>query len=104
MDPRWAWKTVISKERDEAFSQYAKMFWSFQRSLSGKFSNPDNEAAFLAELYKNIDPNTSKAIIAATHCTNQAMEDIITSVNCLNMHFLGNNEIDKDIMTFEDTC
>ena len=44
--------------------------WAFQRILDGKMSNLDEEAVFQSELYKNIDPNTAKAIIAATHLPN----------------------------------
>ena len=104
MDPRWAGETVSAEERDEALSRLAKMVWAFQRSLARQLSNPDDEAAFQAELYEKIDPETAKAIIAATHRPNRAMHEISTSVNRLPIHFLRRNEIDKDIMTFEDTC
>ena len=85
-------------------SQLDKMVCAFQRSLSGKLFDPDDEAAFRAKIYKNIDPETAKTIIAATNCPNCAMNDIITSINCLPIHFVIKNEIDKDIMKFKDTC
>ena len=59
------------------------MVWAFQRSLARQFSNPGDKAAFQAELYKNIDPETAKTIIEATCRPNGAMRDNITSVNCL---------------------
>ena len=46
MDPQWARKTLSAKERDEALSLLAKMVWYFKRSISGKFSNPDNKAVY----------------------------------------------------------
>ena len=45
-------------------------------SLARQFSNPDNKAAFQAELYENIDPETAKAVIAATRCPNCDMHKI----------------------------
>ena len=51
--------------------------------LARQFSNPDNEMAFQAKLYKNIDPNTAKVVIAATHRPNSSMHKISTSVNSL---------------------
>ena len=55
-------------------------------------------------MYENIDPENTKAFIAETHRPNRAMHKIITSFNRLPKQFLGKNEIDKDIITFEDTC
>ena len=66
-------------------------------------SNPDDKAAFQDKIYEKIDPETAKAIIAATHHPNRAMHKISISVNHLPIHFFINNEIYKDIMTFEDT-
>ena len=80
------------------------MVWAFHRSLSGQLSSPEDKSTFQSELYENIDPETAKAIIAATYCPNRAMNKIITSINCLPIHFVINNEIDKDIMKFKDTC
>ena len=59
--------------------------------------------AFQAELYKNIDPETAKAIIAATHRPNRAMHEISTSVNHLTIYFLRRYEIENYIIMFEDT-
>ena len=72
-------------------------------SLSRQISNLDDKSEFHSNLYKNIEPETAKTIIAATHCPNHAMPDIITAVNRPPMNFLIRNEIDKDPMTFEDT-
>ena len=85
-------------------SLLANIVWAFKRSLSGQFSKPDDEATFQSELYKNIEPETANENIAATHCTNRAMYKIITLVNHLSIHFLRRNYIDKDIITFEDSC
>ena len=63
------------------------MVWPFKRRLAGKLSNPNNEAAFQAELYRNIDSETNKTIIAVTHIPNRAMHKIITLVNSLTIHF-----------------
>ena len=78
---------MSDEERDKAFSLLAKMVWVFQRIISGQFSNLDNEAAFQADLYENIDPKNSKASIAETHYPNFSMHKISISVNCLSMHF-----------------
>ena len=93
-----------AEERDEVLSQFSMIVWSFQRIPSVQSSNPDNRTEFQAKLYENIDPETDKAIVATTHRPNRAMHKIITLVNRLPVHFLIRNEIDKDIMTFEDTC
>ena len=85
-------------------SQLVNMVWDFQRIIARQQSNPDNEAAFQADPYKKIDPETAKEIIASTHRTNRSMHKIITPVNSLPIIVLRRNEIDKDIMTFEDTC
>ena len=92
-----------SEEIDEAFSWLVKMVWAFQRILAIQFSNPDNKAAFHAKLYKNIKPETATPIIAATHCPNFSMHEISTLFNSLSIYFLRRNDIDKDIMVFEDT-
>ena len=63
------------------------MVWAFQRSLYGRLDNLDDEVAFQADLYKNVDPDTSNAIITETHGPNSSMGDISTSVNCLPIHF-----------------
>ena len=80
------------------------MVWKFQRSLSGNFSKPDEEVEVQAEPYKKIYPETSKVIIAANYRPNHAMHKISASINCLPIHILIRNDIDKGIMTFEDTC
>ena len=103
MDPRWAGGVVISEERDELLSRLVKIVWAFQRSLARQMSKPDNKASFQAGLYKNINPKTTKAIIAETRRPNFSMHNISTMVNCLPIHFLRRNNIDKDIMLFEDT-
>ena len=64
------------------------MVWAFQRSLAGKFSNLDDEAAFQPKQYENIDPETAKSIIASTSCPNHAMHDISTLLNCLTIFSL----------------
>ena len=87
MVPCWVGETASAEEIDEALSQLANMLWDFQRRLAGKWSNPDNNAAFQAKLYKNIDPDTAKAIIEGTHHPNRAMHKIITSANCLLINF-----------------
>ena len=87
MDPQWEGETVSAEEIDEALSQLDKMVRDFQRSLSGNLSNPDNKVAFQANLSKNINPDTDKAIIAETHLPNHVMHEIRTSVNCLPIHF-----------------
>ena len=79
------------------------MLWAFKISLVEKLPNTDDEAVFQAELYKNIDPENAKEIIAANHRPNRAMYDIITLVNRMPVIFLRRDDIDKDIMTFEDT-
>ena len=102
IDPQLAGNTVSTKERDAVLSRLAKIIWDFQSSLYGKLSNLDNKAAFQANIYKNIDPETAKAIIAETHCPNDAMQDISTLVNRLPIIFLKRNEIDRNIIKFED--
>ena len=78
---------MISEKRDEYLSEFPKMAWDFHRNLAVKLSNPDDKAVFQADLYKMIDPETSKAIISATHHSNHAMHAIGTLVNCLLIHF-----------------
>ena len=102
MDPWWAGETVSSEERDETLILLVNMVWAFQRSISRQLSSPDDKAEFQAKLYKKTDPETAKSIISATHCPNHAMQKIRTSVNSPTIHFLIRNDIDKDIMTFED--
>ena len=79
------------------------MAWDFQRRLARQLSNPDIEASFQSDLYKNINPKTAKAIIAATHHPNRDMHNISTLVNYLPVRILRRNKIDNDIMTPEDT-
>ena len=55
-------------------SRLANIVWAFQRILAGQMSNLYEEAVFQAQLYKNIDPDTAKAIIAETHIPNCAMQ------------------------------
>ena len=55
--------------------------------LVGQLSNPDDEAVFQDDLYKIIDPKTTKAIVAATHHPYSNMHEIVTSVDCLTIHF-----------------
>ena len=81
----------------------AKMLWYFQRIISVQLSKTDDEATFRAYLYKNINPETAKAVIAATHGSNRDIHKISTSANRLSIHILRNNAIDKVIMAFEDT-
>ena len=66
-------------------------------------SDLDNEASFQTELYKKMNPKTANDIIAVTHHPNHSMHKIITLLNHLPIHILIRNEIDKDIMMFEDT-
>ena len=80
------------------------MVWAFLRSLAGQLSNPDDEAYFQAKLYKNINPGTTKASIAATCRPNCAMHNISTSANSLPINIFENIYVDKDIVKFEDTC
>ena len=80
MYPRWAGETVVSEEIDEASSSLAKMVWTFQMILAGKLSNPDDEADFQVKIYKKISPETTKCIIASTHCLNCAIHEIGPSV------------------------
>ena len=51
MGIRWAGETVITEVRDEALSQLVKMVWNFHRIIVRLFSNPDDKAAFQAEIY-----------------------------------------------------
>ena len=95
---------MSAEDRYKLLSILNKMVWDFQRIPSGKLSNPDDKAAFQAKLYEKINPDTNKAIISATHHPNCAMDDIRTLVNSLPIMFLIRNDIDKYIMTFEDTC
>ena len=99
MDPLWEWDIVWYKDR-----------WSIEfigqdgvvlsEDPSCKFSNQDNEAAFQDNIYKNIDPDTARAIIEATHHTNFAIHMVSTSANRLTIHFLRRNDIYKDVLTF----
>ena len=62
------------------------------------------EEDFQDKLYKKIGPEPPKTIIESTNCPNCSMHEISTSVNCLPIHFLRRNDIDKYIMVFEDNC
>ena len=53
MDLRWAGEKVSSEDRDEDLSLSTKMVRTFQRSLAGQLSNPDDKAEFHAKLYEN---------------------------------------------------
>ena len=87
MDTRWTGDTVSAEDRYEELIRLVKMVWAFQRSLAGKLSNLDEEAAFQAELYEKIDPETANAIIEETNCPNIPMHNISTSVNSLPIYF-----------------
>ena len=78
---------MSGEERYEVLSKIFKMAWAFQARLAIKLSNLDNRAAFQAEIYKNIDIETAKAVISATHCTNHAIHKISTLVNHLLIIF-----------------
>ena len=60
----------------------------------------DNKVAFQDEIYKNINPDTSKEIIAEINSPNRAMHKISTSANRLPINVLRGNDINKYIMTF----
>ena len=87
MQLRWAGDTVRDEDRDEALITLATRAWDFQRILSGQFSSPDDETAFQANLYRKIDPETTKDIVVATHCPNCAMHKISTQANSLCTYF-----------------
>ena len=76
-----------SEERDEVLILLARTIRAFKISLAVNLSNPDDKAAFQANLYENIDPKISKAIIAATHFLNGTIHTISTSVNCMTIFF-----------------
>ena len=97
---QWVGDTVSAEEIDEAFSRLVKMVWDFQISLARKLSNLDDEVVLQAEIYENISPDTTKAIISGTHRPNRAMHKISTSVNCLPIIFLRRNYVDKYIVIF----
>ena len=67
-------------------------------------SNPDDGAAFQAELYKQIDPEPAMSIISVTHRPNCAIKDVSILVNHLPINLFRRNEIDKDIMTFASSA
>ena len=80
------------------------MVWAFQSILSRQLFNMNDKAAFQAEVYEKINPKTAKAVIAETHFPNCTMHKISNLFNCMTTYVLISNYIDKDIMTFEDTC
>ena len=80
------------------------MVWVFQRSLSEQLPNPNDETEFQSDLYKNIDPETAKSIIAETHCPNSTMHNISTLLNRIPVYFLISNDIDKDIIMLDYIC
>ena len=91
--------------RKESLRRLARAVWSFVRSLKRHLSNPDeDEEPFRAELYEKLPTEMADAIIAAVHRPNRAMFEISCAVNDLPMHFMRRNEIDKDVIIFEDTC
>ena len=67
------------------------MVWDFQRIIAGKISNLEDEAAFQADLYKNIDPRTAREIIAVTNHTNRDMQKISIPINLPNINILRSN-------------
>ena len=100
MVPQWVGETLSGEERYEVLSRLVNMAWAYQISLARKWSNPDDEASFQTKLYKNINPDTAKANIAATCRPNHAMHNISILANRMPIHFLRRNDIDKDIMKF----
>ena len=78
MDTRLEGETSSAEQRDEALIPLFTMIWSVHMSLFRPFFNLDNKAALF---------ETANSIIAATHCPNLSIHDIITSVNWLPMHF-----------------
>ena len=50
VEPRWVGETMSDIERDEAYSPLVNMVLDFQKILAKKCSNPENEAAFQADL------------------------------------------------------
>ena len=68
-----------------------------------KIVQPGQRGSVSVQAIEKIDPDTSKAIIAVTHCPNRAMHKISNLFNRLRIIFLRSNLIDKDIMKFEDT-
>ena len=86
MYPWWAGETLISDKRYEVMSLLDNILWAFKNVLAGKLSNWDDEAAFQAGLYENIDPETTKAIISAIHRPNSSMQKINTSVKSLPIY------------------
>ena len=63
MEPQWVGETVIAEYTDEALNQLDNMLRSFQRSLSGKFPNLDDEFAFQAKIHEKIDPRLSRQLL-----------------------------------------
>ena len=78
---------MSAEEIDGYLSRLDNMIWDFQRSLSEIFPNPNDEGEFQSKLYKNIYPETVKAIIAETRQPSNVMHKIITSVDCLIINF-----------------
>ena len=89
MGPRWSRDTVSAENMDEALIILSKVVCAFYMILAEQLSNLGEEAEFQAKLYKNIDLDTAKAIIAATHRPNCEMHKITTLVNRLPKKCVG---------------
>ena len=96
-------KGVSQERRKEDLQTLALCTWAFVRAMKRHLSPEDeDEEDFKKELYEKLPGQQAQAIINAAHRPNRALQDLSTSIENLNMHFLRKNEVHAAVTIFED--
>ena len=92
------------KQRKKDLNKISLGVWAFARSMKRHLS-PDyieEEEAFAAELHKRLPAAQAKAILAARHRPNRALQDLSAAIEALPIHFLRKDKLHASVTKFED--
>ena len=93
-----------SQQRHKDLNNIALSVWAFARSMKRHLS-PDyaeEEEAFARELHEKLPTTQAKAILAARHRPNRALQDLSYAIEALPIHFLRKDKLHASVTKFED--
>uniref|UniRef100_A0A7S3KXC3 Uncharacterized protein n=1 Tax=Amphora coffeiformis TaxID=265554 RepID=A0A7S3KXC3_9STRA len=96
--------TATPQQRHKDLNNIALAVWAFARSMKRHLS-PDyveEEEAFAKELHKRLPTAQAKAILAAKHRPNRALQDLSSAIEALPIHFLRKDKLHASVTKFED--
>ena len=96
--------TATPQQRNKDLNNMALAVWAFARAMKRHLS-PDymeEEAAFARELHKRLPVAQAKAILAAKHRPNRALQDLSSAIEALPIHFLRKDKLHASVTKFED--